>query len=54
MTSTTYIIRKQFIEGTLKGLTIEERTTVAGFRPGRVYGGGWTGSRYLVLAVTAA
>lgn len=45
-----YKVRKTFLEGTLKGITIEEQTTVR-FEIGKTYGGGWSGSRYKVTAV---
>ena len=45
-----YKVCKSFLEGALKGMTIEEQTTVQ-FETGRIYGGGWSGSRYKVTAV---
>ena len=45
-----YKVRKTFLEGTLKGITIEEQSTVR-FEIGKNYGGGWSGSRYKVTAV---
>ena len=45
-----YKLCKSFLEGVLKDLTIEEQTTVR-FENGRIYGGGWSGSRYKVTAV---
>lgn len=42
-----FIVTKTFIEGTLKGLTIEDRSPVK-FEIGKIYGGGWTGSKYRV------
>ena len=47
-----YKVRKTFLEGTLKGITIEEQSTVR-FEIGKNYGGGWSGSRYKVTAVEA-
>ena len=47
MTQTTYTVKKTFLEGALKGTTIEEQTTVR-FEIGKTYGGGWSGSRYRV------
>lgn len=44
-----FIVTKTFIEGALEGLTIDDRSPVE-FEPGKVYGGGWTGSRYRVEA----
>jgi hypothetical protein len=44
-----FTVTKTFLEGALKGLTIEDRSPVA-FTIGKVYGGGWTGSRYRVDA----
>ena len=45
-----YKVRKTFLEGALKCMTIEEQSTVR-FEIGRIYGGGWSGSRYKVTAV---
>lgn len=42
-----YTVTKTFLEGALKGLTVTEQTSVQ-FEAGKVYGGGWTGSRYVV------
>lgn len=42
-----FIITKTFIDGALKGLTIEDRSPV-GFTVGLVYGGKWTGGKYRV------
>ena len=49
----TYIVTKTFIEGALKSLTIEDRSPVS-FEVGKVYGGGWSGSRYRVTACREA
>lgn len=43
-------VRKTFLEGVLKGLTID---TVR-FVTGRIYGGGWSGSRYKVTGCKPA
>ena len=42
-------VRKTFLEGVLKGLTID---TVR-FVTGGTYGGGWSGSRYRVTGIDA-
>jgi hypothetical protein len=42
-----YVITKTFIGGVLKGITIEDRSPVS-FEVGKTYGGGATGSRYIV------
>jgi len=47
-----YKVSKTFLEGALKGMTIEEQTTVR-FEIGKTYGGGWSGSRYKVTGVEA-
>ena len=47
-----YKVRKTFLEGTLKGITIEEQSTVR-FEIGKNYGGGWSGSRYRVTGIDA-
>lgn len=44
----TYIVTIKFIDGNLKGLTIDDKRTIA-FEVGKTYGGGWTGPRYKVL-----
>ena len=46
----TYAVHKTFLEGALKSMTITEHTSVR-FEAGRIYGGGWAGSRYRVTAV---
>jgi hypothetical protein len=48
-----YIVTKTFVEGALKGLTIEDRSPVA-FTVGKTYGGGWTGPKYRVEACRVA
>jgi hypothetical protein len=48
-----FLVTKTFLDGALKGLTIVDRSPVA-FVAGRVYGGGWTGSRYRVEACEPA
>ena len=45
-----FTVHKTFLEGALKGVTIQEQTNVI-FEAGRTYGGGWTGPRYRVTAV---
>lgn len=44
-----FTVTKTFLEGALKGLTIEDRSPVS-FDAGKTYGGGWTGPRYRVTA----
>ena len=44
-----YIVTKEFVEGNLKGIIIEERTTVFFRASNKIYGGGWTGPKYRVL-----
>ena len=46
-----YKVCKTFLEGVLKGLTIEEQTTVR-FENGGTYGGCRTGSRYRSRGLT--
>jgi hypothetical protein len=48
-----FIVTQTFLEGALKGLTIDH-PSVGEFTPGKVYGGGWTGSRYRVDACRVA
>lgn len=44
-----FTVSKTFLEGALKGLTVQDRSPVA-FEVGKTYGGGWSGSRYRVDA----
>lgn len=48
-----FIVTKTFVQGTLKGITIEDPSPVS-FEIGKQYGGGWTGSRYRVDACRPA
>ncbi len=48
-----FIVTKTFVEGNLKGITINDRSPVS-FEVGKTYGGGMTGSRYRVDACVAA
>ena len=45
-----YTVHKTFLEGALKGTAVQEQTSVI-FTVGKIYGGGWTGPRYKVVAV---
>ncbi len=45
-----FTVHKTFLEGALKGVTIQEQTNVI-FEAGKTYGGGWTGPRYKVVAI---
>lgn len=47
MSQQLFTITQTFIEGALKGLTIDRPSAIS-FEPGKIYGGGWTGSRYRV------
>jgi hypothetical protein len=48
-----FIVTKTILDGALKGMTIEDRSPVS-FEIGRTYGGGWTGSRFLIIACRKA
>ena len=48
-TLTVFTITQTFLEGALKGLTIDRLSGIP-FEVGKTYGGGWTGSRYRVDA----
>lgn len=49
-----YLVTKRFTDGTLKGLAIQERTTVP-FEVGeKIPAGTWTGPGYVVEAVEEA
>lgn len=45
-----FTVHKTFLEGALKGVTIQEQTNVI-FEAGKTYGGGWMGPRYKVTAI---
>jgi hypothetical protein len=49
-----FVVTKLFVEGTLKGVTYEDSRCPVPFEVGCVYGGGWTGPRYRVLACRKA
>jgi hypothetical protein len=48
-----FLVTKTFLDCALKGLTIDDRSPVS-FEAGKVYGGGHTGSRYLVTTCKVA
>lgn len=45
--SQLFTITQTFLDGALKGLTIDRPSKIS-FEPGKIYGGGHTGSRYRV------